>query len=652
MSLNQDFPLLNQEEWDGFTNRARIYGAQGNFLQAETEYRNALKRLLIPDQLSALLDSPPAVQLQPAGPASRTPPPAPAETPYAWLTGEARIRVTDCLTGMAECLRSADNTRAALPFAERATLLDPNRHQAWITLGFCLNAEFEFRRALAAFQAAMAAAGPDGSLWYNIGQANFRLHRFRDAERALKESLKFNQNEYQPYYYIGLILKTEGNFEGAEASFRQAFDCASARGIDSLFSFSRLCDEDGVADWEEKAADECIDRDPFSDIALRMKALVKQHAGEFAEAESYLKTAIQWNPENGDLYQDIATGRKMTPEDLPFLEEIEQKLRSPGLNLETQRALNYALGKGYDDLKEYKKAMKHFDLANHCARTQVGVTALDLPTYHHFIDEVIRFNTPERIAQWAKYGSDSQKPILIVGMIRSGTTLCEQIISSHPDVGGAGELQYLRTRTFWKQNNASESEMKESIEEFAQDYLDLLASYAPNSPRVTDKMPLNYANLGLAAIAFPHAKIIHMRRSPFDTCLSMYVTPFTPNLNYGHDQDSIVEFYKGYLKLMSHWRQVLSPDQFLEVNYEDIVADKEAQLRRMTSFLGLAWDESLLSHSENRRDIHTPSQWQARQPIYKTSVNRFQNYEPYLGGLKKLMEPGFLESLRQEASTP
>lgn len=642
MEQNQTFPPVSREEFLPKLQFARRASEIGDFSRADEEFRDLLKTLLSTEQLASLFDTPLPPPIIEQGSVKLQ---SPQEDPFPWLENPTRTQVYECLCGIAANMRDGSNHRGAIPFADRASRLEPSQVQAWVILGFCFNTEFEFRRSLACFHTAMNLAGPDGSLWYNIGQANFRLHRFREAELALKNSLEFSKSEFQPYYYLGLILRIEGKIEESNTYFQQAFDWAAKKGTDSLLAFARLCDEDGIADWEEKAADECIDRDPFSDLAIRMKALVLQHAGNFSEAEACLRTAIQWNPDNAVLYQDIATGRKMTTDDIPFIEEIERKLKAPSLAIASQKALNYSLGKTYDDLKDYKKAMHHFDLANQNARAEVGRSALNQEEYDHYVNELIRFNTPDRISQWSGYGSSSLKPILIVGMIRSGTTLCEQIISSHPDVGGAGELQFLRSRNFWAQENETESQIAENIQEYAQDYLDLLSSYAPDKPRVTDKMPLNYSHLGSFVIAFPKAKIIHMRRSPFDTCLSMYVTPFTPNLNYGHDQDSIVNFYLGYLKIMSHWRNILPKDTFLEVNYEDIVADKETQLRRITEFLGLEWNDSVLTHNENRREIHTPSQWQARQPIYKTSVNRYQNYAPYLGGLKKLMEPGFLDAL-------
>jgi hypothetical protein len=229
--------------------------------------------------------------------------------------------------------------------------------------------------------------------------------------------------------------------------------------------------------------------------------------------------------------------------------------------------------------------------------------------------------------------------VFIVGMPRSGTTLLEQILSSHPAVAPGGELP------FWIQrlddSNASAIGRAEAggLTEAAEEYLRLLRQIGPHALRVTDKAPFNFEFLGQLRLALPNARIIHCLRRPIDTGLSIFFTNFTQEQRYAWDQGDIVFQYRQYERLMDHWRRVLRPERFTEVQYETLVADREAETRRLIAFCGLDWDEACLAPERNDRKVQTSSLWQARQPVYKTSVERWRRYEPWLGELRELLPP-------------
>ena len=256
-------------------------------------------------------------------------------------------------------------------------------------------------------------------------------------------------------------------------------------------------------------------------------------------------------------------------------------------------------------------------------------------------DETIACATAETLGRAARASARPRRPgddlpVLIVGMPRSGTTLTEQILSSHPEVAAAGE------QTFWtshRQNlrlSPAGAPDGEALTKAADDYLARLRSYGPNARRVTDKMPKNFEMLAQVRLAFPEARIIHCRRHPIDTCLSNYFSYFVGGVGFAFDRSDIVFQYREYERLMAHWRRVLPPDRFLELDYESLIADREAQVRRLVAFIGLEWDDACLAHERNARVVKTASLWQARQPIYTTSVERWRRYAPWLGEFRAL----------------
>jgi hypothetical protein len=223
-------------------------------------------------------------------------------------------------------------------------------------------------------------------------------------------------------------------------------------------------------------------------------------------------------------------------------------------------------------------------------------------------------------------------------MPRSGTTLVEQILSCHPDVAAGGELG------FWRQHKTATdldvfatATHPEAIRRVARDYLALLRAVSPTAARVTDKMPFNFAFLGIIRQVFPRATIVHCRRHPIDTCLSIFATDFGAPLDFAGDRGSLVFFYREYQRLMAHWREALPPDRFIEVDYEALVAAPEPLTRQLIATCGLEWNDACLAPHLNRRQITTASLWQARQPIYRTSVERWRRYEPWLGELRALL---------------
>jgi Sulfotransferase family len=297
--------------------------------------------------------------------------------------------------------------------------------------------------------------------------------------------------------------------------------------------------------------------------------------------------------------------------------------------------LHFAAGKLLDDLGEYAEAMQHYEEGN---QIRGRYTAFDRAGFATDVDRLLHRYTPGFFAANREFGTDDETPLLIVGMPRSGTTLVEQILSRHPQIGGGGE------QGFWVRRASGYGIMESTYltpaagRALAQQYLSLLRSVASSSPRVTDKLPFNVLYLGVIHLLLPNARIIQCRRHPVDTCLSIYFTRFTQALSFVSDKGDLAVAYRQYARLMDHWRQVLPPERLFEIDYERLVAEPEAVTRQLIAFTGLAWDDRCLRPEHNPLPVMTASLWQARQPVYATSVERWRRYEPWLGELRQLME--------------
>ena len=249
---------------------------------------------------------------------------------------------------------------------------------------------------------------------------------------------------------------------------------------------------------------------------------------------------------------------------------------------------------------------------------------------------------PAFFAAHQDWGDPSQVPVFIVGMPRSGTTLTEQIIAAHPSAAAAGEIgvpnRIAKSLGFGASDEKAFarqiSRLKpKEVAALAREGLEMLVRFSKTAERITDKLPHNFELLGLIAMLFPRAKIIHCRRNPLDTCVSCFLTPLSEEHAYTHDLSALGEYYRDYAALMDYWREVL-PMPILDVDYESLVADPEGQSRRLVDFVGLDWDPACLEFHAGGRAIHTISRAQVRQPIYDTSIGRWRRYEKHLGPLR------------------
>jgi hypothetical protein len=296
------------------------------------------------------------------------------------------------------------------------------------------------------------------------------------------------------------------------------------------------------------------------------------------------------------------------------------------------------MGKYFDDLKNYEQAFHSYRLANELTK-RYGAK-FDKSQLSRHVDRTMSLYDREwlRVARIESTGSE--RAIFIVGMPRSGTTLAEQILASHPSVFGAGELRFWNdAAAAYEPSTTGGTTAASTIAALAMHYLRQLTDLSTDALRVVDKMPTNYANLGLIHAALPKARIIHMQRNPIDTCLSIYFQNFSISHAYANDLEDLAHYCAEYLRLMTHWRATLPEGTILDVSYDGLVEDQETWSRKMLEFAGLPWDPRCLDFHRTARTVLTPSKWQVRQKISKSSSGRWRNYESFVEPLRRLLEP-------------
>jgi tetratricopeptide (TPR) repeat protein len=551
-----------------------------------------------------------------------------------------RREARDALLLQAVLAFRAGRMEEAEALAERTRRLEPRFFPALQLLGMI--ASRTGRRSVAIKWLREAAAGDPTSADIRLELAGV-LHadgRAAEAIPILRQALQLKPDDARVHDSLGLACLAAGRVPDALASFEAAaaaqpdvaaFRCHLASALEQVGR-----DEAAIHAyrWALRLAPDLVE-------ALVGLGRVLQQVGDFDLASPCFERAIALEPRQAAPYLRLVSGRKVSAADRPLLERMTGLLHEGGLTEQDALNLHYALGKALDDLADYERAMHHFDEANSIAvrRLRLSGRAFDRRQHAVNVDRIIATFRADFFTRHSTLGSSSERPVFILGMIRSGTTLVEQILSSHPRIGAGGELRFWGEKAPLLSQVAAGRFSRTAARRLADDYEALLRDLAPDASLVTDKMPTNFLLIGLIRLIFPRARIIHCRRNAVDTCLSIYVTPYADMTDFAHDRGNIVAYYRQYERLMTHWRQLLSPDRFLEIEYERLVAERETVTRQMVAFCGVEWDDRCLRHEHNPRLIRTPSKWQARQPIYTGSVARWRHYEPWLREFRELLTP-------------
>jgi tetratricopeptide (TPR) repeat protein len=482
---------------------------------------------------------------------------------------------------------------AIAPFRE-IVRLDPMNPQVHHDLGMmCLFGGRPDEAALSLERAVELRPG-FGSALEHLATALLQLGREREALLAYRRLGRSADDPVARQFSLAMALKMEGRPEEAEKELRDLIALAPQM--------------------------------------MRARALLGEllsDRGMFEEAAEHLTKATENFP---PAFQQLTQVKRMTEADRPLIDRMRGLADGPHLDVFPRINVHFALGKAYDDLGDYAEAMRHCEEANRLKATSVRLDRAALAAKY---DGLIAGSTAEALQRARQElgrpaGAGDELPVFIVGMPRSGTTLVEQILSSHPAVAAGGELNFWSDRLHGLETSGVGAAEAGMLIKAAEDYRAILSQIGPQALRVTDKRPGNFESLWLFRLVLPGARVIHCRRDPVDTCLSIFFANFSARLTYACDRGDLVFFYRQYERLMDHWRRVLPPDRFTEVEYETLIADREAETRRLIAFCGLDWNEACLTPERNGRVVKTASLWQARQPVYATSVGRWRRYSANL----------------------
>jgi len=544
-------------------------------------------------------------------------------------------QVAPLLALATQFLRAGRPSDAIAPL-RNAALLEPLNPIIQHDLGLACLEVGRVPDAIAALQQAVASNPRYTDAHFRLGIALEKLGNIRGALGAYDRATKLLPSLTEAWFRAGALVYTAGHRDEAIACFQRAAATGGRSSFGRLGNARALVIEDRNQEAEQVLRETLV-ADPENAMAYDLLGSVLSELGRFEEARACFERTVAIAPQLAGSYYDLVRCRPVTSDDKGLLQEMQAALATPELEPQQLLRLHLGIGKAAEDLGDYSLAMQYFDAADTVRR---GSRSFDSAVFSTEIDRMIARWTPEFIARAGEFGSDDATPVMIVGMPRSGTTLVEQIISMHPEVAGGGELNFWNERGAAWHRSISDGDEKPFLTKAAADYLRLLRTITPTAARVTDKMPFNFLWAGLIHVTFPRAIIIHCRRAAVDTALSIHQTFFHPALAFPTGGTELVAYFQSYQRLVDHWRSVLPADRFIEVDYEELTHAPEPAIRRIIAACSLAWNDACLHPESNPRAVKTPSKWQTRQPIYRTSVERWRRYEPWLGALRGLVEDG------------
>lgn len=504
------------------------------------------------------------------------------------------------IAGMA--YKAEGNLAAAIQAFSHIVRLDHENLSARVQLAAAFAENGQGRQAIENYHVALELDPGNTAVLCNLGHALHAVGEYAEAISHYRKAIQINPNFELVHINLAFSLQALGSFVEALASYQAAHNI-----------------------------------NPQSISAITGEADILYMTGQEKEAQALIAPLLNLHSNHIPLISLYAHMVRKHGQHETALQYIQRALRNPATNRQDRIQLQFSAGSLCDALHEYDNAFAHYKEAN-----QLVITNYNADHHRHCVDETIRYFSPETLRRLPSSGDSTLKPIFIIGMPRSGTSLVEQILASHPRVFAAGELQTIHhlshslTERLGTGNDGypacCDALTRKQIKEEARAYIKNIESLSPDACRITDKAPHNFLHIPLIRLMFPEARIIHCTRHPLDTCLSCYFRLFSGGNEYAYDLINLARHYKDYMRLMQHWQQSLGIPM-LEIRYEDIVTDQETYSRAIMEYCGLEWSEQCMTFYKTRREVPSASFDQVNKPMYKDSIHRWRHYEENLAEL-------------------
>lgn len=533
---------------------------------------------------------------------------------------------------MAAAYIDEDSYKEAVIAARYAVAFKDDFAEGYNSLAKALVGLGDYEEAHKVAQRAVQLQSDVSDAYLNLADVLLRADRYDDGHAALEEAIKLEPDSARCYLRLAELKDLTNKVDEAIEAIDKALEYAPDMPVILLTKARILIGSNHVPEAIE-IIDHVIEIAPQMLNARQMKAEALISINENEEARAILQELLEINPRMPGLYHTLRSLKKFKSEDdedFQTMLSLAEELKDGGL--EQRASIYFSISEAYEHMEKYDESFECLKKANDSKRKIIPYDSSKLlPTY----EGLKHIFSPAFLEKYAGTGDESHIPVFIVGMPRSGTTLTEQIISSHPDVYGAGELNYLPSIRTSLRGPLADMDMKA----LGKKYVERVVGRDPGKHKhITDKMPANYMNIGLIAAILPNAKIIHCMRNPIDTCLSCYKQNFMRGQYWSYNLEEMAAEYKRYLDLMAYWRELL-PGRFIEIQYEETVSDFENQARRLIDYIGLPWNDNCLEPHKQKRAVLTASKAQVTKPVYKSSVEKWRKFEKHLQPLVRELLP-------------
>ena len=555
------------------------------------------------------------------------------------------------------------NYQNAIKSSFKFKLTNPNNPVVYNLIGICYVNQENPKEAVPYFRTALRLNKQYSEAKANLGSALLMMGKVDDAILQLEESLKENPKNAIGWNSLGNALSQNTQLKQAQTAFEQAINLAPQylNAINSLGVLLNNMEEptQAIKIFENGLKIDPNDRDILTNLGYTLAdsgnindaikvlskvislgrynldvkhrlGVLKSNSGQLKEAISTLREVIKEDPTLSEAYRSLSLIQKFEKSD-PLVSKMQSRLNHPDSTNYDKIHLGFALGKSLHDVKEYSKAFQAYKIGNDTRRLELQY---DITEHRHSIEKIKSIYLKLNLK--LEY-NDKLKPIFILGMNRSGTTLVEQILSSHSDVHGGGELAYINKIGLQNLQRGEVWNIR-TLDQTRNAYIKILKSQRLDENFVTDKLPVNFKWIGLIKLLFPNARIVHLIRNPIDTCLSNYRNYFIASGNsYAYNLNELANFFIDYRNIMEFWHKIF-PGQIYACDYDLLTFNQEKETRSLVEYCGLKWQDDLLSFEKNKRSVKTASVGQIREGLYQTSVGGWENYKDELKPLYETLK--------------